>query len=186
MTNTDMQRRTLLQAMGWAAMTSAGLAAPALAEGVPWSSGTETPKLKAPANACDCHMHIYDSRFPIAPNATLKPADAKPDDYRLLQKRIGTTRNVVVTPSTYGTDNSCTLDAMAKLGSNIRGVAVVDTSVSDAELKRLNDLGVRGIRFNLVQAGATTVEMLEPLVQAHQRSRLARADSHAWRRYRQD
>jgi len=27
----------------------------------------------------------------------------------------------------------------------------------------MNDLGIRGIRFNLVQAGATTVEMIEPL-----------------------
>jgi D-galactarolactone isomerase len=27
----------------------------------------------------------------------------------------------------------------------------------------MNDLGVRGIRFNLVQVGATTVEMIEPL-----------------------
>jgi predicted TIM-barrel fold metal-dependent hydrolase len=164
MTDTSMQRRTLLQAMAGAAMMSAGLGAPeSRAEGVPWSSGTEAPKLRAPANACDCHMHIYDGRFPVAPNATLKPGDAKPDDYRLLQKRIGTTRNVVVTPSTYGTDNSCTLDGMAKLGSNARGVAVVDTSVSDAELKRLHELGIRGIRFNLVQAGATTAEMLEPL-----------------------
>ncbi len=164
MSNITIKRRTLLQAMGLAAIASAGLSArESHAEGVPWSSGTEQPKLKAPATACDCHMHIYDSRFPIAPNATLKPADAKPDDYRLLQKRIGTTRNVVVTPSTYGTDNSCTLDGMAKLGSAVRGVAVVDTIVSDAELKRLNGLGVRGIRFNLVQAGATTVEMLEPL-----------------------
>jgi len=164
MADTNMQRRTLLQALAGAAMTSAGFGlGQSRAEGVPWSSGTEAPKLKAPANACDCHMHIYDARFPVAPNATLKPADAKPDDYRLLQKRIGTTRNVVVTPSTYGTDNSCTLDGMAKLGSNVRGVAVVDTSVSDAELKRLHALGIRGIRFNLVQAGATTAEMLEPL-----------------------
>jgi D-galactarolactone isomerase len=164
MSNITIKRRTLLQAMGLAAIASAGLSArESHAEGVPWSSGTEQPKIKAPATACDCHMHIYDSRFPIAPNATLKPADAKPDDYRLLQKRIGTTRNVVMTPSTYGTDNSCTLDGMAKLGSAVRGVAVVDTIVSDAELKRLNGLGVRGIRFNLVQAGATTVEMLEPL-----------------------
>jgi D-galactarolactone isomerase len=164
MSNITIKRRTLLQAMGLAAITSAGLGARAShAEGVPWSAGTEQPKLKPPANACDCHMHIYDGRFPIAPNATLKPADAKPDDYRLLQKRIGTTRNVVVTPSTYGTDNSCTLDGMAKLVSTAHGVAVVDTSVADAELKRLNELGVRGIRFNLVQAGATTVEMLEPL-----------------------
>src|SRR4029077_6290805 len=106
---------------------------------------------------------IYDSRFPVAANATLRPPDALVPDYKLLQKRIGTTRNVVVTPSTYGNDNSATLDAMAKIGPSARGVAGVDTSVSDAELKRLNDLGVRGIRFNLVQAGATTVEMLEPL-----------------------
>ncbi len=130
---------------------------------VPWSSGTEPPKLKAPPNACDCHMHIYDSRFPVAPNAKLCPADAKVDDYRLLQRRIGTTRNVVVTPSTYGTDNACTLDAMDELGASARGVAVVDTSITDAELKRLNSLGIRGIRFNLVQSGATTIDMLEPL-----------------------
>jgi D-galactarolactone isomerase len=130
---------------------------------VPWSSGTEPPKLKAPPNACDCHMHIYDSRFPVAPNAKLRPADATTDDYRLFQKRIGTTRNVVVTPSTYGKDNSCTLDAMARLGTSARGVAVVDAGVSDAELKRLNEAGIRGIRFNLVQSGATTIDMLEPL-----------------------
>jgi len=133
------------------------------AEAVPWSAGTEPPKLKAPANACDCHMHIYDARFPVAAGATLKPADALPADYKLLQKRIGTTRNVIVTPSTYGTDNSATLDGMAKLAPNVRGVAVVDTSVTDAELKRLNGLGMRGTRFNLVQAGATSVDMLEPL-----------------------
>ena len=66
-------------------------------------------------------------------------------------------------PSTYGTDNSCTLDAIAKLGATARGVAVVDTSVADAELKRLDGLGMRGIRFNLVQSGATTIDMLEPL-----------------------
>jgi predicted TIM-barrel fold metal-dependent hydrolase len=130
---------------------------------VPWSSGSEPPKLKAPPNACDCHMHIYDSRFPVAPYAKLRPGDATTDDYRLFQKRIGTSRNVVVTPSTYGTDNSCTLDAMAKLGASARGVAVVDTSVSDAELKRLNEAGIRGIRFNLVQSGATTIDMVEPL-----------------------
>jgi predicted TIM-barrel fold metal-dependent hydrolase len=133
------------------------------AQQVPYSGGTETPKLKAPANACDCHMHIYNANYPVAPSATLKPPDALVADYKLLQERLGTSRNVVVTPSTYGTDNRVTLDAMAQIGATARGVAVVDTSVSDAELKRLNDLGVRGIRFNLVQAGATTAEMIEPL-----------------------
>lgn len=159
----NVGRRTFLQ--GAVALTTvAGVGIrDASAQQVAWSSGIEPAKIKMPADACDCHHHIYDGRFPIAPSATLKPGDAKPADYRALQKRIGTTRDVVVQPSTYGTDNSCTLDGMAQLGPTARGVAVVDTSVSDAELQRLHGLGIRGIRFNLVQAGATTVEMLEPL-----------------------
>src|SRR5271156_6690778 len=161
----NIARRALLRAMGATVMAAGGFGASQgqTQQPAPWSSGTEQPELKAPPNACDCHMHIYDSRFPVAPNAKLRPPDATPDDYRLLQKRIGTARNVVVTPSTYGADNSCTLDAIARLGATARGVAVVDTSVADAELKRLDGLGMRGIRFNLVQSGATTIDMLEPL-----------------------
>src|ERR1700729_91099 len=140
-----------------------GVAAAEAEHVAPWSSGTAPPKLKAPPNACDCHMHVYSSRFPAAPNVELRPPDASADAHRLLQKRLGTPRTIVVNPSTYGTDNSCTLDAIAQFGAGARGVAVIDTSVTDAELKRLNDLGIRGIRFNLVQSGATTIDMLEPL-----------------------
>ncbi len=166
MESISTDRRDFMKAAGVLAMTAAASSLGmrgASAQQVPYSSGTEAPKLKAPANACDCHMHIYDAKYPVAPSATLKPPDALVADYKLLQKRIGTTRNVVVTPSTYGTDNRVTLDAMAQIGATARGVAVVDTSVADAELKRMNDLGIRGIRFNLVQAGATTIEMIEPL-----------------------
>ena len=166
MSDHTRKRRTFLKGAGLMALAAAGgvrIPESHAQEKVPWSSGTDLPKLKAPANSCDCHMHIYDARFPADPGATLRPADALVDDYRLLQKRIGTTRNVIVTPSTYGTDNRVTLDAMAKIGATVRGVVVVNASIADAELKRLADMGVRGIRFNLVQAGATTVEMLEPL-----------------------
>src|SRR3712207_5855831 len=98
---------------------------------VPNSSGTEPPKLKAPANAADCHIHIYDPRF--APVVT-KPAHATVQDYRLLQKRIGVSRVVIVTPRAYGVDNSVTLDAIGQLGqTQARGVAVVHPDVSDAE-----------------------------------------------------
>jgi D-galactarolactone isomerase len=160
-----IDRRRLMKTVGVMTLAAAAetIGGPASAQQVPWSSGTESPKLKVPANACDCHMHIYDAKYPIAPTATLKPADALVADYKLLQKRIGTTRNVIVTPSTYGTDNRVTLDAMAQIGPTARGVAVVDTTVTDAELKRLHEAGIRGVRFNLVQAGATTTEMIEPL-----------------------
>ena len=162
-TKNSLARRTFLK--GAAAFTAGALAFDEThaQQAVPNSAGSERPKLAAPANACDCHMHIYDAKYPADPKATLKPADALVADYKLLQKRIGTSRNVVVTPSTYGTDNRVTLDAIAQIGPTARGVAVVDATVTDAELKRLNGLGIRGIRFNLVQAGATTAEMIEPL-----------------------
>ena len=85
---------------------------------VPNSSGTAGPKFAAPANSCDCHMHIYDGgRFPPPrPESRMQPnADAA--DYRLFQKRIGTSRVVVVTPAAYATDNEVTLDAIAQLGT---------------------------------------------------------------------
>src|SRR5689334_6525782 len=148
MTSRMIARRPALGAVAAMAAAGAGLVRSGVAraqELVPYSSGTERPELKAPAGACDCHMHIYDSRFPVAPNATLRPPDAHVDDYRRLQRRLGTARNVVVTPSTYGTDNRCTLDALSQLGASARAVAVVDTSVADVELKRLADQGGRGI-----------------------------------------
>jgi predicted TIM-barrel fold metal-dependent hydrolase len=154
-------RRTIL--LSAAAAAGLGLPRGAAAQTVPWSAGTELPRLQAPANAADCHHHVYDSRFPVAPQAVLRPADATVADYRLLQKRLGTTRNVVVQPSTYGTDNRCMLDALAQFGPTARGVAVVDTGVTDAELRRLHAAGVRGIRFNLAQGGTTTLEMVAPL-----------------------
>ena len=81
----------------------------------------------------------------------------------LLQKRLGTKRVVVVTPSTYGTDNRCMVDAVGRLGATARGIAVVDITVTDIELRELATAGVRGIRFNLTVGGVTTIEMVEPL-----------------------
>jgi len=155
-------RRELLETISATALTT-GFASRSLSGQTAAATGTATPKLKAPANAVDCHHHIYDSRFPADPKAVLRPPDALVEDYRRLQQRIGTTRSVIVQPSTYGTDNRCTLAALAALGSSSRAIAVVTPEVADAELKRLNGLGVKGLRFNLAQAGATTPDMIEPL-----------------------
>lgn len=135
---------------------------------VPYSAGTGAPRLEAPANACDCHMHIFDPRFSPSSHWTRGAPDAPVETYRLLQQRIGTTRTVVVNPSTYGIDNACTLDAVAQFGANARAIVVVNTDVSNTELKRLADMGVCGIRINFVSPqswGTTTVEMLESLAQ---------------------
>jgi D-galactarolactone isomerase len=133
------------------------------AQPVKWSEGTEPPKLKAPADSCDCHHHIYDARYPVDPKAALRPGDALVADYHAFQQRIGTSRNVVVTPSTYGIDNSITLDAVDAFGHQARAVVVVNDAIVEPALRRMHLRGARGIRFNLAQAGATTPEMIEPL-----------------------
>jgi D-galactarolactone isomerase len=131
---------------------------------VPNSSGTEHPSIKASKNSADCHIHIYDPRF--QPVVT-KPSNATVQDYRLLQKRIGVTRVVIVTPRNYETDNSVTLDAIRQLGANARGVAVIRPSITDAELRNLDKGGIRGIRFTLSQsqplAAVVSLDMIEPL-----------------------
>src|SRR5688572_12527202 len=98
---------------------------------VPNSAGTAPPRLEAPPDAADCHIHIYDPRFqPVVD----KPANSTVADYRLLQRRTGCSRVVIVQPRNYGTDNACTLDAIAQLGQdNARGVGVVRPEVTDAE-----------------------------------------------------
>jgi D-galactarolactone isomerase len=169
MQNNDWSRREFMVSIpcmvaGMAALAHGLTKASGQGVAVKWSTGTELPHLKVPVNAADCHHHIYDpARFPYDPNAMLKPGAATVTDYRILQKRLGTTRNVIVQPSTYAVDNRCLVDALKQFGKSARGVAVVNTSVTDAELKELNAAGVRGIRFNLAQGGGTTWEMVDTL-----------------------
>lgn len=131
---------------------------------VPYSAGRKRPKIKVPNNACDSHHHIYDPvRFPYLPTDVRNQPPATVDAYRLLQKRLGLVRNVIVTPSAYGTDNRCTLDALKQMGSNARGVVVVDNSISDEELQNMHRLGVRGIRFNISTGGSDDRNMIRSL-----------------------
>jgi predicted TIM-barrel fold metal-dependent hydrolase len=136
-------------------------------QSVPNSTGSAPPHLVTPADACDCHHHIYDGWFPVSPHWHQGfPPGATVSDYRLLQQRLGIKRSVVVQPSTYGVDNRCLVDALGQLGPASRGVAVVDTDVQDSELRALTAAGVRAVRVNFVSPqtwGTTTPEILAAL-----------------------
>jgi D-galactarolactone isomerase len=105
-------------------------------------------------------MHIYDSRYAAAPTSLLRPPDATVDGYRVVQAALGLQRVVVVQPTTYGLDNSCTLDAVAELGGDARAVVVVDDQITDDELERLARLGARGARFHMLPGGAVPWGMM--------------------------
>jgi predicted TIM-barrel fold metal-dependent hydrolase len=141
---------------------------------VPNSAGTSAPRFRAPAGACDCHIHIYDdARFTPARAGVKGVARATTADYRLFQQRIGTSRVVVVQPAVYGTDNAVTLDAVQQLGAaNARGIGVVHPTVTDMELLAMKRGGIRGFRFTLHEprTAVTSAEMIEPI--AHRAARL--------------
>ena len=75
---------------------------------------------------------------------------------------------VLVQPSVYGTDNAAMLDALREAGPSFRAVAVVENDIGDAELDRLHEAGVRGVRCNIVDVqpedkGRLTLEQLTAL-----------------------
>lgn len=114
-----------------------------------FSAGESSATTVLPAGACDCHVHVYDDRHPADPQAKLRPPNASVTQYRAIQRRMGTTRVVLVTPSTYGTNNAPLLDGLRELGAAGRGVAVIVGDETDAALRQLHAAGVRGVRINL-------------------------------------
>jgi D-galactarolactone isomerase len=121
------------------------------------------PKLKAPRNSCDCHIHVYDASYPTAATAKVLPPPASLAEYLVARKGLGIDRTIVVQASAYGKDNSLLLKTMAEIGDGARGIVVVDDTVTDAELERLTKLGVRGIRFFMLAGAPLPIELLEPM-----------------------
>jgi len=126
-------------------------------------SNSEQPRLKAPPGTWDTHMHVYEPGYAIAPTAVSKPHDAPTSEYLKVRKNLGIAHTVVVQPSAYGKDNSCTLAAIKMIGPDTRGIAVADESVTDAELKRLHAAGIRGLRFFFFPGGLVPWESVAPL-----------------------
>lgn len=125
---------------------------------VPNSTGTQPPVIDVPAGAVDCHHHIFDPRFPKAG----KPMRAvgTVDDYRLLKRRLGISRSVVVAPNSYGMDNACLLDALDRFGQDARGVAILPADATLQTMRALDAGGVRGARFYLEKGTPPTADAL--------------------------
>ena len=108
---------------------------------------------RLPKNSCDTHLHVFgDAKaYPVGnPHALYQPPqDCDVAAMTALHDTMGIERAVLVQPTIYGSDHRLLHDVLkAAPKGKYRGVAIVDDAVSDAELQRLNDVGVRGARFN--------------------------------------
>jgi predicted TIM-barrel fold metal-dependent hydrolase len=121
------------------------------------------PSFQMPDEATDCHMHLFGdlSRFPCVSDRDYTPAQAGIAAARNLYGALGIRRFVAIQPSVYGIDNRCQLEFGAALGLPFRAVVVLPSDTPDQELDRLNELGVRGIRYILAHPGGLDVAHLE-------------------------
>jgi len=103
-----------------------------------------------PLFACDCHTHVVGHRdkYPLIKNLIYLPQEANTDDITKFLSQTNLKRVVLVQPSFYGTDNSYLEHSLIELKSIARGIAVVDSNISNNQIDILHSAGVRGIRIN--------------------------------------
>lgn len=133
------------------------------------ASQPSTPvNFAVPPNACDCHTHIFGDprQFPWFSGRTYTPESASVAEMRALHRALHMDRVVIVNPSVYGADNSCTLDAMKQLGPRARGIAVIDDKTSAGLLEEMDHAGIRGIRLNFENFGQTNPEVARKAFQS--------------------
>jgi predicted TIM-barrel fold metal-dependent hydrolase len=85
------------------------------------------------------------ARFPFAASRGYTPEGASLAEMRRMHRALHISRVVIVQPSFYGTDNSCTLDAVKQLGARARGVVSIGDETSNAALDEMQRGGVCGI-----------------------------------------
>ena len=123
------------------------------------------PAFQMPPGATDTHAHVIGlpPNYPFVDNRSYTPPEATLQAFQAMHRRLGIQRAVIVTPSVHGTDNRITLESIQGYGSDARGIAVVDPDVSQAELDRLNEGGIRGLRLNVLFGGGVGLHALRPL-----------------------
>ncbi|MGE3247826.1 MAG: amidohydrolase [Beijerinckiaceae bacterium] len=130
---------------------------------LPFDPNPRPPSWKLPANSCDTHIHVFGppNIFPYAADRRYEPPAAPVEYYFAMQKITGLERAIAVQPTAHGTDNSAILDAIAKAGGRMKGIANIDENTTDRELARLKAGGVVGARFSLMADRAGSQSAIE-------------------------
>jgi 2-pyrone-4,6-dicarboxylate lactonase len=117
------------------------------------------PAFQVPRGAVDAHCHVFGpgNIFPYASQRKYTPCDASAAQLFALRDFLGFERNVIVQATCHGADNRALVDALQRSDGRARGVATIESTVTEAELDALDAAGVRGVRFNFVKRLVDTV-----------------------------
>jgi 2-pyrone-4,6-dicarboxylate lactonase len=119
---------------------------------LPFCPHPSKPGFKPPLGAVDAHCHVFGPGdvFPYHASRKYTPCDATKETLFARRDFLGFERNIIVQGSCHGPDNRALLDALAHSDGKARGVAVVNPDIDDAELQRMDEGGVRAVRFTFV------------------------------------
>lgn len=112
----------------------------------------------------DCHTHAFGpaAKFPPVSDAAYTTPAADPADHVVAASSAGFAGVVWVQPSIYGYDNSCQIAQLERAGNTSRAVIAPPAFANGGDLRGLHEIGVRGLRLNLVSRGGNGLETLEP------------------------
>src|SRR5262245_29456313 len=105
------------------------------------------PHTALPKGSVDTHVHVFESRYRLAPGRGYNPPESTLDDLKHLHATLGVERVVFTQPSVYGTDNAAILEGMEALNAETPGrarcVVAISMAESDDELAALDRRGAR-------------------------------------------
>jgi predicted TIM-barrel fold metal-dependent hydrolase len=112
------------------------------------------PRTLPPPGAWDAHAHVFGpaDKFPYAPGRGYTPPDAPVENFVALLDHNGCTHGLVVQGNAHGYDNRVVLDALSRYPQRLRGTAITDTRIQPATLRDWHKIGIRGLRFHLLEA----------------------------------
>jgi predicted TIM-barrel fold metal-dependent hydrolase len=121
---------------------------------------------EVPPGSWDSHAHVIAATgYRFIESRSYTPEPAPESEYLAMLDSMGMTFGVLVQVSVYGTDNRYLLHVLERNRQRLRGVAVVTSDVSDAELEQMHAVGVRGVRINALYGGGASLDALEPLAE---------------------
>jgi 2-pyrone-4,6-dicarboxylate lactonase len=111
------------------------------------------PRILPPPGAWDAHAHVFGpaDKFPYTPGRGYTPPDAPVEKFIALLDHNGCAQGLVVQGNAHGYDNRVVLDAISRYPQRLRGVAITDTRIAPATLRDWHRLGMRGLRFHLME-----------------------------------
>lgn len=111
----------------------------------------------------DSHCHIIDPRFPIVANNGYTPPPFPLEAYLAQTRPLGVVAGAIVSGSFQANDQTYLMDVLPKLGTGWAGVTQLPNDCPDAEIARLDALGVRAVRFNLFRGRLDSVDEIAAL-----------------------